>query len=97
MQDDEKDGLLKLFIDLKQVLNRIDDLRQIEPNVFLAPFLEVIRTAETTGPLTSLALASVSKFLSYGLIGKIINQLLKVFKLLIVLFNLQIQLPQIWR
>ncbi|XP_023171113.2 Golgi-specific brefeldin A-resistance guanine nucleotide exchange factor 1 isoform X2 [Drosophila hydei] len=66
--DDEKDGLLKLFIDLKQVLNRIEDLRLIEPNVFLAPFLEVIRTADTTGPLTSLALASVNKFLSYGLI-----------------------------
>ncbi|XP_064536174.1 Golgi-specific brefeldin A-resistance guanine nucleotide exchange factor 1 isoform X1 [Drosophila montana] len=66
--DDEKDALLKLFIDLKQVLNRIEDLRLIEPNVFLAPFLEVIRTAETTGPLTSLALASVTKFLSYGLI-----------------------------
>lgn len=69
MQDDEKDGLLKSFIDLKQVLNRIEDLRLIEPNVFLAPFLEVIRTADTTGPLTSLALASVNKFLSYGLIG----------------------------
>ncbi|XP_017868400.1 PREDICTED: Golgi-specific brefeldin A-resistance guanine nucleotide exchange factor 1 isoform X2 [Drosophila arizonae] len=66
--DDEKDGLLKSFIDLKQVLNRIEDLRLIEPNVFLAPFLEVIRTADTTGPLTSLALASVNKFLSYGLI-----------------------------
>ncbi|XP_034476880.1 Golgi-specific brefeldin A-resistance guanine nucleotide exchange factor 1 isoform X2 [Drosophila innubila] len=66
--DDEKDALLKLFIDLKQVLNRIEDLRLIEPNVFLAPFLEVIRTADTTGPLTSLALASVNKFLSYGLI-----------------------------
>ncbi|XP_032597071.1 Golgi-specific brefeldin A-resistance guanine nucleotide exchange factor 1 isoform X2 [Drosophila grimshawi] len=66
--DDDKDALLKLFIDLKQVLNRIEDLRLIEPNVFLAPFLEVIRTADTTGPLTSLALASVNKFLSYGLI-----------------------------
>ncbi|XP_017115384.1 Golgi-specific brefeldin A-resistance guanine nucleotide exchange factor 1 isoform X3 [Drosophila elegans] len=66
--DDEKDSLLKLFIDLKQDLNRIEDLRLIEPQVFLAPFLEVIRTADTTGPLTSLALASVNKFLSYGLI-----------------------------
>ncbi|XP_017837578.1 Golgi-specific brefeldin A-resistance guanine nucleotide exchange factor 1 isoform X2 [Drosophila busckii] len=68
--DEEKDALLKLFIDLKQVLNRVEelDLRLIEPNVFLAPFLEVIRTADTTGPLTSLALASVHKFLSYGLI-----------------------------
>ncbi|XP_034102559.1 Golgi-specific brefeldin A-resistance guanine nucleotide exchange factor 1 isoform X1 [Drosophila albomicans] len=66
--DEEKDALLKHFIDLKQILNRIEDLRLIEPNVFLAPFLEVIRTADTTGPLTSLALASVNKFLSYGLI-----------------------------
>nr|XP_016928857.1 Golgi-specific brefeldin A-resistance guanine nucleotide exchange factor 1 isoform X1 [Drosophila suzukii] len=66
--DDEKDSLLKLFIDLKQELNSIEDLRLIEPQVFLAPFLEVIRTADTTGPLTSLALASVNKFLSYGLI-----------------------------
>ncbi|XP_030381756.1 Golgi-specific brefeldin A-resistance guanine nucleotide exchange factor 1 isoform X2 [Scaptodrosophila lebanonensis] len=66
--DEEKDSLLKLFIDLKQILNRKNDLRVIEPNVFLTPFLEIIRTADTTGPLTSLALASINKFLSYGLI-----------------------------
>ncbi|XP_033250514.1 Golgi-specific brefeldin A-resistance guanine nucleotide exchange factor 1-like [Drosophila miranda] len=65
---DDEDSLLKLFIDLKQDLNRTEDLRLIEPKVFLSPFLEVIRTADTTGPLTSLALASVNKFLSYGLI-----------------------------
>jgi len=33
------------------------------------PFLEVIRSEETTGPVTSLALSAVSKFLSYNLIG----------------------------
>ncbi|EDV36206.1 uncharacterized protein Dana_GF12843, isoform A [Drosophila ananassae] len=66
--NEEKDSLLKLFLDLKQDLNRVEDLRLIEAQVFLAPFLEVIRTADTTGPLTSLALASVNKFLSYGLI-----------------------------
>lgn len=64
--------MLKLFLDLKQDLNRVEDLRLIEAQVFLAPFLEVIRTADTTGPLTSLALASVNKFLSYGLIGEFI-------------------------
>lgn len=57
-------------MDLKQVLNRIEDLRLIDPNVFLAPFLEVIRTEETTGAVTSLALSAINKFLSYGLIGK---------------------------
>ncbi|XP_073838721.1 Golgi-specific brefeldin A-resistance guanine nucleotide exchange factor 1-like [Musca autumnalis] len=50
---EEKDGLMKLFMDLKQVLNRIEDLRLIDPNVFLAPFLEVIRTEETTGAVTN--------------------------------------------
>lgn len=60
---------MKLFMDLKQVLNRIEDLRLIDPNVFLAPFLEVIRTEETTGAVTSLALSAINKFLSYGLIG----------------------------
>ncbi|XP_055916324.1 Golgi-specific brefeldin A-resistance guanine nucleotide exchange factor 1 [Eupeodes corollae] len=66
--DEEKDGLMKLFVDLKQVLNRIEDLRLIDPNIFLTPFLEVIRSEETTGAVTSLALVAINKFLSYGLI-----------------------------
>lgn len=46
------------------------DLNDLEPNQFLSPFLEVIRSGDTTGPVTGLALASVNRFLSYGLIGK---------------------------
>jgi hypothetical protein len=38
--------------------------------VIAGPFLEVIRSEETTGPVTSLALSAVNKFISYGLIGK---------------------------
>lgn len=60
---------MKQFMDLKSILIKIEDLRLIEPNVFLGPFLDVIRSEETTGPITSLALSSVNKFLSYGLIG----------------------------
>lgn len=41
----------------------------LEPGVFLAPFLEIIRSEETTGPVTSLALSAVNKMISYGLIG----------------------------
>ncbi|XP_058062506.1 Golgi-specific brefeldin A-resistance guanine nucleotide exchange factor 1 [Anopheles bellator] len=67
-QDDEKDVLLKSFQELKEVLLQVEDLRLVEPSVFLAPFLEVIRSEETTGPVTSLALSAVNKFLSYGLI-----------------------------
>lgn len=45
------------------------DLQEIEPNVFLGPFLDVIRSEDTTGPITGLALSSVNKFLSYSLLG----------------------------
>ncbi|KFV07638.1 Golgi-specific brefeldin A-resistance guanine nucleotide exchange factor 1, partial [Pterocles gutturalis] len=44
------------------------ELSEIEPNIFLRPFLEVIRSEDTTGPITGLALTSVNKFLSYALI-----------------------------
>lgn len=69
-QEEEQDGLMKQFSELKSVLINIEDLRLIEPNVFLAPFLEVIRSEETTGQITSLALSALNKFLSYGLIGE---------------------------
>lgn len=45
------------------------DLEEIEPNIFLSPFLEVIRSEDTTGPITGLALTSVKKLISYGLLG----------------------------
>lgn len=66
--DEEQDPLLNSFAQLKDVLNNIKDLSEIEPNVFLRPFLEVVRSEDTTGPITGLALTSVNKFLSYGLI-----------------------------
>ncbi|XP_067828505.1 Golgi-specific brefeldin A-resistance guanine nucleotide exchange factor 1 isoform X2 [Heptranchias perlo] len=66
--DEEQDPLLNSFNHLKEVLNNITELSEIEPNVFLRPFLEVIRSEDTTGPITGLALTSVNKFLSYGLI-----------------------------
>ncbi|XP_005995194.1 Golgi-specific brefeldin A-resistance guanine nucleotide exchange factor 1 isoform X2 [Latimeria chalumnae] len=66
--DEEQDPLLYSFSHLKEVLNSITELSEVEPNVFLRPFLEVIRSEDTTGPITGLALRSVNKFLSYGLI-----------------------------
>ncbi|XP_078316966.1 Golgi-specific brefeldin A-resistance guanine nucleotide exchange factor 1-like isoform X2 [Crassostrea virginica] len=67
-QDEENDPLLSSFSQLKDILNNISDLDEIEPNAFLGPFLEVIRSEDTTGPITGLALTSVNKFLSYGLV-----------------------------
>ncbi|RZC32907.1 Sec7 domain containing protein [Asbolus verrucosus] len=66
-QDDD-DPLMRNFQELKEILNKIDDLRLVQPNIYLSPFLEVIRSEETTGPVTSLALSAVNKFLAYGLI-----------------------------
>ncbi|XP_069741695.1 Golgi-specific brefeldin A-resistance guanine nucleotide exchange factor 1 isoform X1 [Narcine bancroftii] len=66
--DEEQDPLLNSFNHLKEVLNNITELSIVEPNIFLRPFLEVIRSEDTTGPITGLALTSVNKFLSYGLI-----------------------------
>lgn len=60
---------MKMFVNLKEMLKNVEDLRLIEPNIFLAPFLEVIRTDETTGAVTSLALEAINEFLSSGLIG----------------------------
>ncbi|KAF2354695.1 Sec7 domain [Trinorchestia longiramus] len=39
------------------------------PAVFLEPFLAVIRSDDTTGPVTKTALASVNRMLSYGLLS----------------------------
>nr|XP_029496594.1 Golgi-specific brefeldin A-resistance guanine nucleotide exchange factor 1-like isoform X1 [Oncorhynchus nerka] len=66
--DEEQDPLLNGFSHLKEILNHMKELSDVEPNIFLRPFLEVVRSEDTTGPITGLALTSVNKFLSYGLI-----------------------------
>ena len=63
------DPLTRNFSDLKLLLNDQSNLSDIDSSTFLAPFLEVIKSEETTGPVTGLALTSVNKFIAYGLIG----------------------------
>lgn len=87
MQFDNSDSLSKSFNELKESVLQIEDLKLISPDVFLAPFLEAIRSEETTGPITSLALSAINKFLSYGLIGESHHfalrvNMLKLFSLL---------------
>ncbi|XP_066598661.1 Golgi-specific brefeldin A-resistance guanine nucleotide exchange factor 1 [Prorops nasuta] len=67
-QDEEQDTLMKGLSSLKETLHEAKHLSRLEPNVFLAPFLEIIRSEDTTGPVTSLALSAVYKFISYGLL-----------------------------
>lgn len=71
LQYDTSDSLSKSFNELKEAVLQIEDLKLVSPEVFLAPFLEAIRSEETTGPITSIALSAVNKFLSYGLIGEL--------------------------
>ena len=46
-------------------LRNLDDL---DPVLFLTPFLDVIRSEVVTGPVTGLALDAMHKFLSYELL-----------------------------
>lgn len=45
------------------------DLEEVDSVTFLTPFLEVVRSENTTGPVTGVALSSISKILSYNLLG----------------------------
>ena len=73
-------ALLAPFLQLKGMLNSADYQKyegvsknrntcdSVEPNVFLSPFLDVIRSEVVTGPVTGLALDAVHKMLSYELL-----------------------------
>jgi brefeldin A-resistance guanine nucleotide exchange factor 1 len=49
--------------------NATPDIRTFDTPSMLHPFLQVIRSASTSAPITSLALIAITKFLSYGIIG----------------------------
>jgi brefeldin A-resistance guanine nucleotide exchange factor 1 len=63
------------------------ELSEINFTNDVGPFLEVIRSEDTSGPVTELALSAVFKFLSYGLIGNILEPALKSQVFLIPFFN----------
>lgn len=67
-QDEARSVVYKSFLQLKAILDSVSSLDEVEPLVYLTPFLEVIRSEDTTGPITGLALTAVDKFLSYGLL-----------------------------
>lgn len=70
LQYDNSDSLSKSFNELKEAVLNIEDLKLISSELFLQPFLEAIRSEETTGHITAIALSAVDKFLAYGLISK---------------------------
>jgi len=51
------------------VLLIIADWSAVDPMDYLTPFMEVIRSPETSGPITGVALTAVSRFLDTYIIG----------------------------
>ena len=45
------------------------DWRKVRPLEYLAPFLEVVRSPETSGPITAVALTSVRRMLEENILG----------------------------
>ncbi|ODV97110.1 hypothetical protein PACTADRAFT_39192 [Pachysolen tannophilus NRRL Y-2460] len=61
--------LLSGFIQLRILLTDVDSLERVDSLTLLQPFLLVIKSSSTSGHITSLALTSLAKFLSYNLIN----------------------------
>ncbi|KAJ3023146.1 UNVERIFIED_CONTAM: GDP/GTP exchange factor for ARF, partial [Siphonaria sp. JEL0065] len=57
--------LLAGFARLKARLTLAEHLRDVDPLILLAPFLDVIKSGDTTGPITGAALAAVEKFIKF--------------------------------
>lgn len=67
-QNETEAATLRSLLELKQQLMATNDLKSIPARVYLRPFLGVIRSAKTSGQLTTLALNTVYKILTYGLL-----------------------------
>jgi len=51
------------------VLFIIADWSAVDPMDYLTPFMEVIRSPETSGPITGVALTAAARFLDTYIIG----------------------------
>ncbi|KAG7153474.1 Golgi-specific brefeldin A-resistance guanine nucleotide exchange factor 1-like [Homarus americanus] len=67
-QDMERDPLVVKLKELRTSVTSLGPDDTMDPSTFLDPFLSIIRSEDTTGPVTKSALAAVNRMLSYGLI-----------------------------
>jgi brefeldin A-resistance guanine nucleotide exchange factor 1 len=51
-------------------IDGVTDVRNLDAVRLLTPFLDVVRSGDTSGPITAIALSSVDKFITYGLVHK---------------------------
>ncbi|XP_055346236.1 LOW QUALITY PROTEIN: Golgi-specific brefeldin A-resistance guanine nucleotide exchange factor 1-like [Paramacrobiotus metropolitanus] len=65
---DDRNQLLEKVVTLKQILSSCEDLDQIDAKTFLLPFLDIIRAEDTSVVVTTLALTTVHKILTYRIL-----------------------------
>ncbi|KAL4268665.1 SEC7 domain-containing protein [Pleurotus pulmonarius] len=66
---DREADLMAGFQDLKQTINEVENIDTLPLPTLLAPFLAIIRSPLSTGPITSSALSSLHHFFVCGLIS----------------------------
>ena len=47
-----------------------EDVKNLDALLLLSPFLDVVRSGDTSGPITATALSSVDKFIAYNLVHR---------------------------
>ncbi|KXS16367.1 Sec7-domain-containing protein [Gonapodya prolifera JEL478] len=67
-EETSEETLLHNFFRLRRWLTTVHNFTDLDPVILLYPFLEVIRSGETTGPITGVALGSVEHFIEYEII-----------------------------
>ncbi|KAI7850967.1 hypothetical protein BDC45DRAFT_516867 [Circinella umbellata] len=65
----QENPLMEGFTNLREYLGTVEDVSDLDALLLLNPFLEVIRSGNTTGPIAGTALGSIEKFLHYGIVG----------------------------
>ncbi|KAF9579932.1 GDP/GTP exchange factor for ARF, partial [Lunasporangiospora selenospora] len=66
----QESPLMVGFNELRSRLATTHDVKEMDAAALLDPFLEVIRSGDTNGPITGAALSSIEKFLMYRIIDK---------------------------
>ncbi|KAI0256486.1 Sec7-domain-containing protein [Lactifluus subvellereus] len=69
-QGSREEDLMSGFEELKRALRSVQDVSSIPIADILAPFLAIIRSPLSTGPITSAALSALHSFFTYGLFTK---------------------------
>ncbi|KAI8979713.1 hypothetical protein BDF20DRAFT_1000955 [Mycotypha africana] len=65
----KENPLMQGFMTLRAYMDTVTDIQDLDAVNLVQPFLEVIRSGSTTGPIAGTALGSLEKFINYGIIG----------------------------